>query len=39
VHGGAIRARNVPAGGLEILITLPAEAALEHERPAAGVAA
>jgi signal transduction histidine kinase len=39
LHGGAIRARNQPGGGLAITITLPAEAALGRERPAAGIAA
>jgi signal transduction histidine kinase len=39
LHGGAIRARNVPAGGLEILITLAAEAAVCAAQPGVTAAA
>ena len=39
LHGGVIQARNQPGGGLAITITLPAEAAPERKRPAAGIAA
>jgi signal transduction histidine kinase len=39
LHGGAIRARNQPGGGLAITITLPAEPALPLAQPGAIAAA